>query len=48
VGSVAAWVHALGPDGATDELRVTGSRGLADALLSGFSDAARRNGAAAA
>jgi DNA-binding HxlR family transcriptional regulator len=46
-GSVAAWVRALGPEGATDDLRVEGSRGLADALLSGFSDAARRNAAAA-
>jgi DNA-binding HxlR family transcriptional regulator len=47
VGSVAAWVRALGPDGATDDLRVTGNRGLAEALLSGFSEAARRNAAAA-
>jgi hypothetical protein len=38
---------ALGPEGATDELRFTGNRGLADALLSGFSEAARRNAAAA-
>jgi DNA-binding HxlR family transcriptional regulator len=47
VGSTAAWVRALGPDGATDDLRITGSRGLADALLSGFSQAARRHAAAA-
>jgi DNA-binding HxlR family transcriptional regulator len=47
VGGVAAWVRALGPEGATDDLRFTGNRGLADALLSGFSDAARRNAAAA-
>jgi hypothetical protein len=40
-------VRALGPDGATDDLRVTGNRGLADALLSGFATAARRNAAAA-
>ena len=47
-GSVAAWVRALGPDGATDDLAVTGNRGLAEALLSGFSDAARRSSAQAA
>jgi hypothetical protein len=47
-GSVAAWVRALGPDGATDDLAVSGNRGLAEALLSGFSDAARRSSAEAA
>ena len=47
VGSVAAWVRALGPDGATDDLSVTGNRGLADALLSGFSEAAQRSAQAA-
>jgi DNA-binding HxlR family transcriptional regulator len=46
-GPVTAWVRALGPDGDTGDLEVTGNRGLADALLSGFSDAARRNAAAA-
>ena len=46
-GSVAAWVSALGPDGATDDLAISGNRGLADALLSGFSDAARRSAQAA-
>ena len=48
VGSVAAWVRALGPNGAIDDLDISGKRGLAEALLSGFSDAARRSGAAAA
>jgi DNA-binding HxlR family transcriptional regulator len=47
VGSVAAWVRALGPDGATEDLSVTGNRGLADALLSGFSEAAQRSAQAA-
>ena len=46
-GTVAAWVRALGPDGDTGELDVEGSRGLADALLTGFSDAARRSAVAA-
>jgi DNA-binding HxlR family transcriptional regulator len=46
-GSVAAWVRALGPDGATDDLDISGKRGLAEALLSGFSDAARRSAQAA-
>ena len=47
VGSVAGWVRALGPDGATDDLAITGKRGLAETLLSGFSDAARRSAQAA-
>jgi DNA-binding HxlR family transcriptional regulator len=46
-GTVAAWVRALGPEGDTGELEVSGSRGLADALLTGFSDAARRSAVAA-
>jgi hypothetical protein len=47
VGSVAGWVRALGPEGATDDLQITGNRGLADALLSGFSEAAARSAEAA-
>jgi DNA-binding HxlR family transcriptional regulator len=46
-GTVAAWVRALGPEGDTGDLGVEGSRGLADALLTGFSDAARRSAVAA-
>jgi DNA-binding HxlR family transcriptional regulator len=46
-GTVAAWVRALGPDGATADLAIAGKRGLAEALLSGFSDAARRSAQAA-
>ena len=46
-GPVSAWVSALGPEGARDDLRITGNRRLAEALLSGFSDAARRSAAAA-
>ena len=46
-GTVAAWVRALGPEGDTGELEVAGSRGLAEALLTGFSDAARRSAVAA-
>jgi hypothetical protein len=47
-GSVAAWVQALGPEGDVDDLRFDGDRGLADALLTGFADAARRSSAQAA
>jgi DNA-binding HxlR family transcriptional regulator len=39
-GSTEAWVSALGPDGAIASLDVTGQRGLAEALLSGFTSAA--------
>jgi DNA-binding HxlR family transcriptional regulator len=39
-GSKEAWVSALGPDGAIASLDVEGRRGLAEALLSGFSAAA--------
>jgi DNA-binding HxlR family transcriptional regulator len=39
-GSVEAWVSALGPDGAMASLDVEGERGLAKALLSGFTAAA--------
>jgi DNA-binding HxlR family transcriptional regulator len=41
-GSQAAWVRALGPGGSSDELSFNGNRGLADAILSGFTGAARR------
>jgi DNA-binding HxlR family transcriptional regulator len=46
-GTTAAWVRALGPDGASDGLDVSGNRGLADTLLSGFMTAAARRAAAA-
>jgi len=39
-GSMEAWVSALGPDGAIASLDVGGDRGLAKALLSGFTAAA--------
>jgi DNA-binding HxlR family transcriptional regulator len=39
-GSNEAWVSALGPDGAVGSLDVSGKRGLAEALLSGFTAAA--------
>ena len=44
-GSKDAWIAALGPDGAIGSLQVEGSRGLAEALLSGFSAAATSRGA---
>jgi DNA-binding HxlR family transcriptional regulator len=47
-GSVAAWVRALGPEGALDELEFDGNRSLADGLLTGFADAAARRNAQAA
>lgn len=43
-GTVAAWVRALGPEGSTESLQITGRDGLAGAILSGF----LRKGAAAA
>ena len=46
-GTEAAWVRALGPDGSADELAFTGNRGLAEALLAGFTNAATRRAAAA-
>ena len=46
-GSQAAWVRALGPGGSSDELAFSGNRGLADALLAGFTAAAARRAAAA-
>jgi hypothetical protein len=45
-GSQAGWVRALGPDGASDELSFSGNRGLADAILAGFTGAAARRVAA--
>jgi hypothetical protein len=44
-GSEEAWLGALGPDGAIDSLQVEGSRGLAEALLAGFTAAATSRGA---
>jgi DNA-binding HxlR family transcriptional regulator len=44
-GSEEAWVSALGPDGAIDPLQVEGKRGLAEALLSGFTAAGAGRGA---
>ena len=46
-GHVSAWVRALGPDGATDELEIEGDASLAGQLLAGFSQAAQRTAAAA-
>jgi len=43
-GTVAAWVRALGPEGSTEALQISGRDGLAGAILSGF----LRKGAAAA
>jgi DNA-binding HxlR family transcriptional regulator len=42
VGGVAAWVRALGPDAALDQLDMRGSRSLAEAVLTRFTDAAER------
>ena len=39
-GSEEAWIRALGPDGAIGSLDVEGQRGLAEAMLSGFTTAA--------
>jgi DNA-binding HxlR family transcriptional regulator len=46
-GSVGAWVRALGPEGDLEELEFDGNRSLADGLLTGFADAARRSAQAA-
>ena len=45
-GREAAWVATLGPEGATDGLEFRGSRGLADAILGGYIQAARAVAAA--
>jgi hypothetical protein len=39
-GSADAWIGALGPDAAIGSLQIDGKRGLADALLAGFTAAA--------
>ena len=41
-GTVQAWVRALGPDGSTERLTVSGRDGLAGAVLDGFSRARSR------
>lgn len=41
-GATDAWIAALGPDGSITSLDVSGERGLAEALLSGFTAAASR------
>ncbi len=46
-GQVRAWVSALGPEGATEDLDFSGDRSLAESLLTGFAQAARRTAAAA-
>lgn len=45
-GAPDAWVRALGPEGAVDELAFSGNRALADAVLNGFTGAAARRAAA--
>jgi DNA-binding HxlR family transcriptional regulator len=47
-GSVLAWVRALGPDGSTEGLTITGRDGLAGAVLDGFARARSRAASAAA
>ena len=47
-GTVAAWVRALGPEGSTESLQVSGREGLAGAVLDGFSSARTRAASAAA
>jgi DNA-binding HxlR family transcriptional regulator len=47
-GSVAAWVRALGPDGSTADLQLSGRDGLAGAVLDGFTRARAGKAAAAA
>jgi hypothetical protein len=46
-GPVSAWVRALGPEGSSNELQITGQRALAEAALAGFSRATARRAAAA-
>ena len=45
-GNQEAWVRALGPEGASDGLAISGNRGLAEALLRGFTAAAAARRAA--
>jgi DNA-binding HxlR family transcriptional regulator len=47
-GTEQAWVRALGPDGDTSGLEVSGDEGLADGILSGLTALAVRRAAAAA
>jgi DNA-binding HxlR family transcriptional regulator len=46
-GTRDAWVQALGPEGAPDDLEFSGNRGLAEAVLSGFTAAAAASRVAA-
>jgi DNA-binding HxlR family transcriptional regulator len=46
-GGRQAWVHALGPEGTSDDLEFSGNRTLAEALLSGFAAAAAASRVAA-
>ena len=46
VGSVEHWITALGPDGTTSALEISGSRGLAETLLGEFAGAAATTRAA--
>ena len=45
-GNEDAWVRALGPEGSSDALSFSGNRGLAEALVSGFTAAAAARRAA--
>jgi len=47
-GTVAAWVRALGPEGSSDGLSISGRDGLASAVLDGFAHARTRGGGAVA
>jgi DNA-binding HxlR family transcriptional regulator len=47
-GTVAAWVRALGPEGSTESLEISGRDALAGAVLDGFTRARARKAAAAA
>ncbi len=47
-GSVQAWVRALGPDGTSESLQISGRDGLASAVLDGFTNARTRAASAAA
>jgi hypothetical protein len=47
-GPVSAWVAALSPGGSAEELSITGTQALVDAVLGGFTAAATGRAAAAA
>ena len=47
-GTVAAWVRALGPEGSTESLEISGRDALAGAVLDGFMRARARRAVAAA